>query len=344
MYKNNSWSSAAPTKRKWLAMPSLKKLLLVGIFVAVVLYLFTYYAGGSTFRYEFQDFHAKSYFSSKTYDCIKALNLSEDTISDLNDQQILKTKPIFVTAFSENHIEEATDNLDVFNELFPKEQIIIYHLGGLTDVEFFDFSYVGKSELRHFNFENYPPEVKRLGEFRWKPLIIAEVLAKHPAIWWMDISIKWDRKDLDQIYQAAKKLKYPFLLFDHTGHSTFAATNPLMFDYIPSNGDKLKTLEMLGAGLQLIYGTGAVKRDILRWLVACALEKDCMVPTASEPYCRFTKKDRYNDYGKCHRYDQSVLNVLLANANYFNLKNYAYNASSYYSVGRVDRWNMALKN
>jgi len=49
---------------------------------------------------------------------------------------------------------------------------------------------------------------------------------------------------------------------------------------------------------------------VLRWWVLCALEQRCIAPI-TELYCQFT--ERQDQYAKCHRFDQSALNILLAN-------------------------------
>ncbi|KHJ93648.1 hypothetical protein OESDEN_06435 [Oesophagostomum dentatum] len=86
------------------------------------------------------------------------------------------------------------------------------------------------------------------------------------------------------------------------------------YDYIPTDIEALKEGRCSNLQANFIFvvrTTDAV--DILRWYVLCALEKDCMAPPGSQLRCSFGH-GRYKVYANCHRYDQSVINLLLANA------------------------------
>jgi len=48
---------------------------------------------------------------------------------------------------------------------------------------------------------------------------------------------------------------------------------------------------------------------VIGWWFLCAVDPACIAPTR-DLYCQFAGRDVY---GRCHRYDQSALNILLAN-------------------------------
>ena len=53
----------------------------------------------------------------------------------------------------------------------------------------------------------------------------------------------------------------------------------------------------------------------------CALDVNCAMPPTSL-MCKYHKKNRWRTWAKCHRYDQSIVNVLAANR--WNFDNDAY--------------------
>ena len=50
----------------------------------------------------------------------------------------------------------------------------------------------------------------------------------------------------------------------------------------------------------------------MKWLVICVLKEDCIAPRGSTLYCGYNfPRDRFDG---CHRYDQSLQNILISNA------------------------------
>ena len=75
---------------------------------------------------------------------------------------------------------------------------------------------------------------------------------------------------------------------------------------------------MYGANFVLLSRHSAMYEQVLKWTIMCALDSRCISPTGSRSTCKFPKgylslehSDYYVGHG-CHRYDQSVLNVMLA--------------------------------
>ncbi|KAK5976030.1 hypothetical protein GCK32_018136 [Trichostrongylus colubriformis] len=115
-------------------------------------------------------------------------------------------------------------------------------------------------------------------------------------------------------------LQSAFLLQTPASHSTFAATDPGVYNYFPTLIAYLKQYPNYEANFAFIVRTKEAI-TVLKWFVLCALEKDCMGPPGAQLSCSFSN-DRFKQYAKCHRYDQSVINLLLANMYGYNPKNY----------------------
>ena len=50
-------------------------------------------------------------------------------------------------------------------------------------------------EIKQFESNRYPEYVGNLKEYRWKPLLIAEILEKHDIVFWFDTSITFKNGD-----------------------------------------------------------------------------------------------------------------------------------------------------
>ncbi|KIH64743.1 hypothetical protein ANCDUO_04943 [Ancylostoma duodenale] len=110
----------------------------------------------------------------RRFDCEHTHDLERlDLLSDknaLNFEQQALPEPPFVTAMSDNHFKE-----------------------GRT-------LKMCQLEVRRFSFDSYPTYVRNLGEYRWKPLIIAETLKEFGAAWYMNTSVRWKKDKLNEVH------------------------------------------------------------------------------------------------------------------------------------------------
>ncbi|CAJ0939208.1 unnamed protein product, partial [Mesorhabditis belari] len=267
-------------------------------------------------------------------------------------------EPIFVTAFSENHWDEAKRLIALIRQHWRQQKVIIYDLGitSSTAAEINGFCNV---ELRKFPFDVYPQYVRQLAEYRWKPIVIAETLKEFGAIWYMDSSITWRKQNLSHVYdllncrskvgfektplpsiaerdsrenttihesgwtldvwddnlKACRKSAYMF--HGWTGHGIYPATSHHLYEWIPTNFDEIikPKAKMYEAGFVYAVRTKDTVERIMRWYVLCALEDNCMAPRGIPGIslgCQWGAS-KFSDYANCHRYDQSVANLLAAN-------------------------------
>ncbi|VDN26887.1 unnamed protein product [Gongylonema pulchrum] len=238
-----------------------------------------------------------------------------------------------VTALSDNHFSEGMEMIASIRKYWPQQQVIVYDIGlGKENLEF--VRQLCNIIYRYFDFSAYPTYVQDLKQYRWKPLVIAEVLKDYRAAWWLDSSMRFINSDLEQMYDyyrckhrnayGGKDLaeaeimcnKADLLFHTYLGGSIFATTDPDTYLYFPSDVEKLKDMTMVRTSAIFLIRT----RDtvgILKWVVACALEKECMGLGAGgrvlSRNCLFNTSDVHKIHAKCHYFDQSIFNVLLAN-------------------------------
>ncbi len=139
----------------------------------------------------------------------------------------------------------------------------------------------------------------------------------------LDTSVRLHR-GLDELLPMYEKAVETdgFVLFTPTEHSVFAATNPGTFDYFNVDPKRLQKVECLES-VSLLYNTESAFWRFLYWLYLCSLDPDCISPPGSTVWCQF-KPDRFTFYAKCHRYDQSILNIIAASYYNYTMDSYQY--------------------
>ena len=122
------------------------------------------------------------------------------------------------------------------------------------------------------------------------------------------------------------------MTFGYSSHKIFPATHEGMYRYLPIPLEKATSVEMLDANSVLFYRTRKIYNSIVRWWTACALVHDC-IASSHNRFCGF-HKDRDHTYANCHRFDQSALNILMANHYRYNISSYLYQASPVTTISR----------
>ena len=158
-----------------------------------------------------------------------------------------------------------------------------------------------------------------------------DVLKDHAGIFWMDASVRFKLSDLEPAIKLAKVM-HGIQMFVHTGHSSFAVTDPGMYKYIVTDIEKLKEGEQLGATGYIIYRTKEVWENVLKWGILCSLTRECIAPTMNNG-CGFPG-DRFKVYANCHRFDQSLTNILIANYQNFDWEKINPGSGDYIDVVR----------
>jgi hypothetical protein len=153
---------------------------------------------------------------------------------------------------------------------------------------------------------------------------LQEVLNEHANILWFDASFRPGNGELQEIYNFA--LKYGGIVLGHDStQNVTSSTHPGLYKYIPTVKYKLRQITMASAGVLFIRNTPRIYWGIMYWWFLCALEEECIAPKNSQLECLMsedTANEKPGTYHHCHRFDQSALNVLLANYFQFDRTKY----------------------
>ncbi|VDO74060.1 unnamed protein product [Heligmosomoides polygyrus] len=269
--------------------------------------------------------------------------LDDDTCSCTDSNGLLNTTsfynitddiaPVFVTAFSQSHFMEGKRLVASIREFHKTAKIVVYDLGlslkGIVRVR----RWCGV-EYRRFRFEEYPLYFEQLFTFRWKPIVIATIEERDARETYWKKGYPWDTVQWTANVKECKKSTY--LLHGFTGHGIYPATDPALYSYFPVSLQELKKpkAKMYEAGLVLAVKIQETVTNILKWSVLCALEERCMATGIIPNACNFNNSDLYATFARCHRYDQSVINVLLADAYYYDRRYYTSEITDFFRIQR----------
>ena len=237
-----------------------------------------------------------------------------------------------VTGASSNHFRECKANIEHFSKQFPGKRVIFYDLGH-DDSQVSFVKSLPFVTFRTFEFASYPAHVRNLHNYAWKTLIIQEILAEFDGVMWFDSSVKFTGNHTHAIIEQLARHKSGFMFYvSTTGHSIITATHPRMMEYLPMEKTGV-VKDMLQGGAVIVINTAEVQKYIMKWFVVCVLKTDCIAPDGSTLFCNFNFPRE--SFGGCHRYDQSLVNILVSNAYNHEEERYHFTNETFAVVNRM---------
>lgn len=215
---------------------------------------------------------------------------------------------VVVSGINSNHFEEAKDLIGSVQRFLPTTRIVVYDLG-LKAKQRKELETLCKVDVRTFDFEQYPPHFRELRKYAWKATIIRSLAHEFEYVFWGDASIRL----VDNFESALAKLDTEFPLKGH--HHPFKivqSTHSGTLDYLNVTREMMQGIIGIASGL-LLFKTNKLAKDFLDLWYDCSMHEACIAPKGAKLLpCNFTLvKPESLEYIGCHRFDQSVLNVLL---------------------------------
>ncbi|KAK3088812.1 hypothetical protein FSP39_024056 [Pinctada imbricata] len=222
--------------------------------------------------------------------------------------------PVIVTASSSDHFYETQALLWSINArlrpLFHNIKVVLYDIG-FTESESQRMRDNCGCEVRKFDFDSFPEHVRDAKTYAWKPLVILEAIYEFEFIVWVDASIRFKgyRSDWKKLLEKARETG--ILLQQNPKWKVKDQTKPDTFRIL-EEPECLFDYPELESGWILIQRNWFTMNVIIQPWCACALTKHCLThpfPT----YLKSCSKDlwKFLMNTRCHRFDQSVLNIIL---------------------------------
>ena len=163
-----------------------------------------------------------------------------------------------------------------------------------------------------------------------------EVARTSPFTIWMDTSTRFANRDLRPFFLKAKRLG---VVVSNTKGSIAMRTHTKTFQYLGEQPCTFRDRDEFQGGFVMLYSNPTTVQYFMKPWVSCALVKGCMYP---DDHAR-----EYLDCGKhgqvyfdCHRFDQSVLGILLSRTFGTNVADHGVDTKDYHSFckGSDDSW------
>ncbi|XP_067670404.1 uncharacterized protein [Haliotis asinina] len=214
---------------------------------------------------------------------------------------------LFITAASSNHYLESQAMLKNFHKtVLPnvKNYSLVYYDLGLTPEQRAQVQKHCKCEVRVYPVTALEDWMKNLRCYAWKPLIIQANIGSADMLVWLDTSVRLTIKGLKDTLQDVKTQG---MVLRPSLTSVPQHIDPQMMRYFNSTACAYSPYRMTSATFIFLHNELFVRDAIVIPWAMCAVTQNCICPKHSVLHCDQTIRKN----GKCHRYDQAGLSMIV---------------------------------
>uniref|UniRef100_A0A0B7AWZ8 Uncharacterized protein n=1 Tax=Arion vulgaris TaxID=1028688 RepID=A0A0B7AWZ8_9EUPU len=266
------------------------------------------------------DWELEEEMAKRRAEFFKSLNAREEQFEPDEFKNLIETHDdiTFVTAGSHSTYHATIKFIHSVQYFYPQHKIAIYDIGLTSDERTFIES-LCNTVLTSLFLQLWPENLYKIRHRIWRPLLLQFAVVKFGHCVYIEpgrfiyrqlINDYLDRSRVHGVIVGGKQAK----------HSTYFVTNPYMYTFIATDERKLLKTPHFEFNLIILHNTKRVQHYFMRYLLACTLQEYCITPPGAQPNC-----DKYGGskkYGRCHRYDESAINLILNNWHNFSPREY----------------------
>lgn len=259
-----------------------------------------------------------------------------DAISNMR-KRTRHHKVVLVSATSDNHFMESLVFLKNVQEvMFPAMANIDFHFVmydlGMTSEQRRNMENLCQCEVRDFPFESFPKRLQRLKCYTWKPIIISANLPVSDILLWADASTRFTNSNMMPLLKQIQSSGVMMAKILRALGQHFA---PSIMEYYGERSCHFSPYWEFEANFIGLANDRFVREAIIGPWLSCAFAPDCMCPDGSHKMLKCNVKVR--EYNKCHRFDQSSLNIILIKLFQDNMQKMTMPKSLFHEIKRGDR-------
>ncbi|XP_071115123.1 uncharacterized protein [Haliotis cracherodii] len=218
-------------------------------------------------------------------------------------------RAMFVTAASSDHYNESQGLIrNLHQNVFPliDNYTFVYYDLGLLAWQRQQLKKHCRCEVRSFPLEFMPSRLQNLKCYTWKPMIVQANLPKADILVWMDASVRFSNNVIKPLLDDVERrgmVIYP------GGNSVAQHTLQVAMTYMKEDICSLAPVLEHQATFMVFRNELLIREAVVKPWVACAMSPNCMCPR--DPHLDLHCNIYIHNYNKCHRFDQSAINIIL---------------------------------